>query len=41
MHFTKKTPEVIARGKRIRQIRKERLRQELKELNQVKQKSKK
>lgn len=39
--FRKKSPEVIARGKRIKQIRKERLRQELKELNGVKQKSKK
>ena len=37
--FKRKSPEVIARGKRIKQIRKERLRQELKELNQVKQKS--
>ena len=37
--FRRKSPEVIARGKRIKQIRKERLRQKLKELNQVNKRS--
>lgn len=35
----KATPEVIARGKRIRQIRRERLKKEIKELNEVKKTS--